>query len=132
MDSLLSWLSRFGASVPAGSPPNSGAAAEDFATRHLQAAGLRIVERNYRTRGGEIDIVAQDGDTLVFVEVRLRTNQRFGGAAASIGAEKQKRIVLAAKHYLVTHGEQNCRFDCVLMSRLSANTIEWIQGAFDI
>src|SRR5262245_30728777 len=58
LDSLLSWLSRFGASAPGKLPPNAGVAAEDFATRHLQAAGLKIVERNYRVRGGEIDIVA--------------------------------------------------------------------------
>ena len=83
----------------------SGAAAEDVALAHLQAAGLSLVTRNYRTPGrggGEIDLImrAPDG-TLVFVEVRARRGTDKGGAAASVGAIKQRRVVLAAQHYLM-------------------------------
>lgn len=107
-----------------------GAAAEELAARHLLARGLSIIERNYRIRGGEIDLIARDGSELVFVEVRLRTRADFGGAGASITPSKQRRLILAAQHYLQQHGEQNCRFDCVLLNALDANAIEWIQGAF--
>ena len=69
----------------------AGNAAEDLASAHLERAGLRILTRNYRVRGGEIDCIALDGNTLVFVEVRLRRNTRFGGAAASIDGRKQQR-----------------------------------------
>lgn len=108
-----------------------GNAAEELAARHLLAHGLRIVERNFRVRGGEIDLIAREGRTLVFVEVRLRTRADFGGAAASITGRKQQRIILAARHYLQTHGEQACRFDAVLLDALDAKAIEWIKGAFD-
>lgn len=107
-----------------------GAAAEELAARHLLARGLRIIERNYRIRGGEIDLIARDDRELVFVEVRLRTRADFGGAAASITPTKQRRLILAAQHYLQEHGEQDCRFDCVLLNALDANAIEWVQGAF--
>jgi putative endonuclease len=107
-----------------------GAAAEELAARHLLAHGLSIVERNFRVRGGEIDLIARDGKTLVFVEVRLRSRGDFGGAAASITAQKQQRVILAARHYLQAHGEQACRFDCMLFDALDAKSAEWIQGAF--
>lgn len=107
-----------------------GAAAEELAARHLLAQGLRIIERNFRVRGGEIDLIAKDGKTLVFVEVRLRSRGDFGGAAASITAQKQQRIILAARHYLQAHGEQSCRFDAILLDALDAKTVEWIKGAF--
>ena len=107
-----------------------GAAAEELAARYLLAQGLRIIERNFRVRGGEIDLIARDGRTLVFVEVRLRSRSDFGGAAASITAQKQQRIILAAPHYLQAHGEQPCRFDCVLLDALDAKTVEWLKGAF--
>lgn len=107
-----------------------GAAAEELAARHLLAHGLRIIERNFRVRGGEIDLIAQDGKTLVFIEVRLRSRADFGGAAGSITVRKQQRIILAARHYLQAHGEQACRFDCVLLDALDANAVEWLQGAF--
>lgn len=107
-----------------------GKAAEELAARHLLAHGLRIIERNFRVRGGEIDLIAREGRTLVFVEVRLRTRADFGGAGASITGKKQQRIILAARHYLQTHGEQACRFDAVLLDALDAKAIEWIKGAF--
>ena len=82
-----------------------GDAAEDASLRHLQAAGLKLLERNYRTPGrggGEIDLIlrARDG-TVVFVEVRQRASASHGGAAASVSAPKQRRIVFAARHYLM-------------------------------
>jgi putative endonuclease len=107
-----------------------GAAAEELAARHLLAQGLRIVERNFRVRGGEIDLIALDGQTLVFVEVRLRTHSGFGGAGASITPHKQQRIILAARHYLQAHGECACRFDCILLASLNADSVEWLKGAF--
>jgi len=109
-----------------------GQAAEDRALAHLQGAGLRLLERNYRTPGrggGEIDLVmrAPDG-TVVFVEVRSRASRAWGGAGASIGAAKQRRIVFAARHFLLRYGsEPACRFDAVLLEP----ALTWIQGAFD-
>ena len=110
-----------------------GAAAEDRALHHLQAAGLRLLERNYRTPGrggGEIDLVMQAGDgTVVFVEVRQRGGSGHGGAAASVGAAKQRRIVFAARHYLLRwRAPPPCRFDVVA---LEGGTVEWLQAAFD-
>jgi len=109
-----------------------GNAAEDLALAHLQAAGLRLLERNYRTPGrggGEIDLIVREpGGTVVFVEVRSRAGQAFGGAGASIGVAKQRRIVLAARHYLMRLGAlPPCRFDVVLVEA----SVQWIQGAFD-
>jgi len=111
----------------------AGNAAEALASAHLEQAGLRILTRNYRVRGGEIDCIALDGQTLVFVEVRLRRNARFGGAAASIDTRKQQRIIHAARCYLVRYprqAERPCRFDCVLLDSLDANQLEWIKDAF--
>ena len=108
-----------------------GADAEALAAQFLRGRGLRVTESNYRIRGGEIDLVCMDGEHTVFVEVRLRSNPAFGGAAASITTLKQRRIVLAARHWLMQHGERPCRFDCVLMDALDASRIEWIKNAFD-
>ena len=111
----------------------SGDAAEDRALAHLEAAGLRLVARNYRTPGrggGEIDLVMRERDgTLVFVEVRRRASAAFGGAAASVGAIKQRRIILAARHYLMRLGAPPpCRFDVV---GVQAGEIEWLKAAFE-
>ena len=105
-----------------------GARAEEQAARFLAGRGLKILARNYRCRGGEIDLVCRDGVTLVFVEVRLRTNRDFGGAAASITPAKQRRITLAANHYLAGKPLPACRFDAVL---LDGADIDWIRNAFD-
>jgi putative endonuclease len=104
-----------------------GAAAEELAARHLAKHGLRVVERNFRVRGGEIDLICRDDSSVVFVEVRFRRRSEYGGAAASITAAKQARIIMAARHWLVRHGEQPCRFDCVL---LDGEHIEWLRDAF--
>ena len=106
-----------------------GARAEEQAARFLAGRGLKILARNYRGRGGEIDLVCRDGATLVFVEVRLRTNRDFGGAAASIGPTKQRRLILAARHWLQRHGESPCRFDAVLVEGAEGR-IEWLRGVF--
>ena len=105
-----------------------GARAEEQAARFLAGRGLKILARNHRCRGGEIDLVCRDGATLVFVEVRLRTNRDFGGAAASITPAKQRRIALAANHYLAGKPLPACRFDAVL---LDGTRIDWIRNAFD-
>jgi len=110
-----------------------GNAAEDAALAHLLAAGLQLVERNYRTPGrggGEIDLVMREaGGTLVFVEVRARAGTTHGGAAASVGGVKQRRIVLAARHYLMRHrSPPPCRFDVVA---IDGDHIEWLKAAFD-
>jgi putative endonuclease len=111
-----------------------GDAAEAAALAHLQAAGLRLVARNYRTPGrggGEIDLIVRDprDGTLVFVEVRQRASRTHGGAGGSITGVKQRRIVFAARHYLMKLGSPPpCRFDVMLVE---PQGIEWIVAAFD-
>jgi putative endonuclease len=110
-----------------------GDAAEDDALQHLQDRGLQLVQRNYRTPGrggGEIDLImrAEDG-TCVFVEVRARSTTDHGGAGASVGHTKQRRIIFAARHYLLAlRTIPPCRFDVVLVEPTG---IEWLQAAFD-
>lgn len=110
-----------------------GDAAEDAALRHLQQAGLRLLERNYRTPGrggGEIDLIMREKDgTVVFVEVRRRASTTHGGAAASIGTGKQQRIILASRHYLMRHRTlPPCRFDVILLEN---GGVSWLRAAFD-
>ena len=110
-----------------------GDAAEDRALQHLQDRGLKLLQRNYRTPGrggGEIDLVMRDVDgTLVFVEVRRRGSANHGGAMASITNAKQRRIVFAARHYLLKlHITPPCRFDVVAVE---AEQLQWFKGAFD-
>ena len=110
-----------------------GDAAETLALAHLARAGLRLVVRNYRTPGrggGEVDLILRDTDgTLVFVEVRQRASNRFGGAAASVGAVKRRRIVFAARHFLMRlPAPPPCRFDVVAVDGAH---IEWLKAAFD-
>ena len=109
-----------------------GQSAEAQACADLQARGLRLVERNYRVRGGEIDLIMRAADgTLVFVEVRARSNAAaYGGAAGSVDARKRRRIVLAARHYLARLAEEPvCRFDVVT---LDGGRLEWLPGAFAV
>lgn len=111
---------------------DSGRRAEELAARFLERKGLRVLARNFRCRGGEIDLVCADGAALVFVEVRLRRHAGYGGAAASVTQAKQRRVILAARHYLAAHAaaERDCRFDCVLLDGLAAGGIEWVRDAF--
>ncbi len=116
-----------------------GDAAESLARAHLVRAGLTLVQANYRTPGrggGEVDLImnAPDG-TLVFVEVRQRKSGSHGGAGASIGLSKQRRIIFAARHYLMRFATPPpCRFDVVLVQGTSETpggvSIEWLQAAF--
>ena len=107
----------------------AGSAAEESAARFLERNGLAIVARNYRTRFGEIDLIAREGETLVFVEVRLRANDRCGGGAESIGARKRARIEAAARQYLaLIRREPPCRFDVVTLDH---GTPVWLRGAFE-
>ena len=119
--------------MSAGTPTPAQAAggdAEEAAARFLASHGLAILDRNFRTRFGEIDLVARDGATLVFVEVRLRrASERFGGAAASVDSRKRGRIVAAARQYLQRLGrEPACRFDVVT---LDGGAPQWLRAAFD-
>ena len=120
-------------------PPSTkalGDVAEGRALAHLEAAGLVLVRRNYRvargpsSRGGEVDLVMRERDgTLVFVEVRARRGTDHGGAAASVGWGKQRRVVYAARHYLLGLRElPPCRFDVVA---IDGERIEWLKAAFD-
>lgn len=111
----------------------AGDAAEDRALAHLQDNGLKLLARNYRTPGrggGEIDLVMREpGGTLVFVEVRQRASRSFGGAAASVSHFKQRRIIFAARHWLMRLPQQPpCRFDVV---SVEADKIDWLKAAFD-
>ncbi len=110
-----------------------GDAAEDRALQHLQAQGLKLLQRNYRTPGrggGEIDLIVQDADgTLVFVEVRQRGGQGHGGALASVTPVKQRRIVFAARYFLLKlRQEPPCRFDVVAVE---GDELHWYKAAFD-
>jgi putative endonuclease len=117
-----------------------GDAAEEAALAHLQRHGLRLVQRNFRTPGrggGEVDLIMREPDgTLVFVEVRQRASASRGGAGASITGVKQRRIVFAARHFLLRLGsEPPCRFDVVLLQGTQdpaqTSAIEWLRAAFD-
>jgi putative endonuclease len=110
--------------------PGSGQAAEDIAAAWLQRKGLRLIERNFRCKAGEIDLVLRDGASLVFAEVRYRSSGAFGGAAASVDAKKRQRIVTAARYYLMDKSDQPCRFDVVLLDRLAPDAVEWLRDAF--
>ena len=110
---------------------NAGLIAEKLAATFLMNHGLKMVVQNYHCRFGEIDLIMMDAKTLVFIEVRLRSNSQFGSAAASITPQKQQKLILTAQHYLQQHGERLCRFDAVLMSKVDLQHIEWVRNAFD-
>lgn len=113
-----------------------GDAAEARALAALRARGLQLVERNYRVArgpgapGGEVDLIMREADgTLVFVEVRSRADAAHGGAAASVGAAKRRRLVFAAQHFLLRLAVlPPCRFDVVA---IDGDRFEWLRGAFD-
>jgi putative endonuclease len=109
---------------------NLGQRAEAQAAQYLSKQGLKIVARNWRCRFGEIDLVARDGNMLVFIEVRARATTSHGGAAESISAAKRKKLTAAASLYLArTSSAVPCRFDAVLLD--GNDRIRWIRGAFD-
>ena len=116
-----------------------GHAWEDYAARTLKAAGLRILEQRYSCRLGEIDLIALDGQTLVFVEVKFRRSAAYGGAAETVTARKQQRIVNAARHFLMRHpglAQHAIRMDVIALappkrSGGDAPQLRWIRAAFD-
>jgi putative endonuclease len=108
----------------------AGARAEDLCAELLRRAGLRVLERNWRCRHGEIDLVAEEGATLVFAEVRYRSGGRFGGAAESVTVAKQARVIAAARLYLMRRPQADCRFDVLLLDALELTRIQWIRNAF--
>lgn len=106
-----------------------GQQAEDAALDFLRGQGLKLIERNYRCRFGEIDLVMRDAAVLVFVEVRMRRSRAFGGARESITSAKRSRLLAAARHYLHTQGAlPACRFDALLLN--GDGDIEWLRNAF--
>ena len=106
-----------------------GARAEDLCAELLRAAGLTLIERNWRCRLGEIDLIAEEGGTIVFAEVRMRGPGLFGGAAESVTAAKRARIVAAARLYLTRRPEAACRFDVFLVDGPPRH-VQWIRDAF--
>jgi len=111
-----------------------GDAVEAAARAYLLKAGLRDVARNANYRGGELDLVMQDRETLVFIEVRYRADARYGGGAASVDVRKRRRIVLAAQLFLAQHtafANAPCRFDVVEADGdINAPRLNWLRDAF--
>ena len=107
----------------------AGARAEDLCADLMRGCGLRILERNWQCRHGEIDLIAEEGATVVFAEVRLRNTRLFGGAEESVTAAKRARLLAAARLYLMRRPEANCRFDVLLVAGEPAR-IQWIRDAF--
>ena len=127
--------------MPTGSaaPRARGQRYEEAAERHLQQQGLQPVERNFNSRGGEIDLVMCEADTLVFVEVRFRKSDRFGSPVESITASKRQKLLRTAQLYLLAHPawrNRPCRFDVVAVRPgatapdNSGLQFEWIKNAF--
>ena len=114
---------------------DTGREAEVRAERILMREGLSPVARNYRCRGGEIDLVMHDGETLVFVEVRGRSNPRFGSPAETVTGAKQARLIRTAQVFLLAHPkftEWPCRFDVLALATAGREPrARWIQDAFD-
>ena len=126
------------AQIPAGADcpgqlrrKQTGDAWELKARRWLEGKGLRFVAANVRGRGGEIDLIMKDGQTIVFVEVRYRQSSRFGGAAASVTLAKQQKLLQTAHLWLARHNGSfdtvDCRFDVVAFT---GNAIDWLKNAF--
>lgn len=115
-------------------PTSIGQRAETEALAYLQAQGLRLIERNYRCRAGEIDLVMADGRGIVFVEVRYRASDRFGGALESVDARKRTRLAKAASHYLSCKQiDRPARFDVVALAPavgVPGLAVQWIKDAF--
>lgn len=109
---------------------------EQFASQELIKNNIKIVATNYLCKMGEIDIIARDKKDLVFIEVRYRKNERFGGSTSSVNLKKQKRVILAAQHYLQKHQLTNkiaCRFDVfAITGNLNQLEYNWIKAAFNV
>lgn len=110
-----------------------GAEAEKAAIKYLQKQGVRVLAKNVACRGGEVDVIAEHENVVIFVEIRLRSNTDFGGAGASITNAKQQRVRLAAQYWLTnegrTYAQRPCRFDALLFDSPTSDW-QWLQGAF--
>jgi len=103
---------------------------EAIAAKHLAQKGLMLLEQNYHSRFGEIDLIMRDQNTLVFIEVRQRSSNRLGGALASVDRRKQQKIILTAQHYLSKHpGDSPCRFDVIALDK--DHQIQWVKDSFN-
>jgi len=113
-----------------------GQAGESAAEEYLRRKGYRILERNLRSSVGELDLVAEDGPVLVFVEVKARSTDGFGGAIHAVHQRKQAKLIQLAAQYLARHhlNDRLCRFDVVVLqgSDAVASAIEHVQNAFDV
>jgi len=112
-----------------------GKDSESVAVRHLKKNGYKILQQNYRTKLGEIDIIAKDKHALVFVEVKARKSGRFGSPKWAVTPKKQRKISMVALYYLKATNQQNvkARFDVVTISSLQNNPrIEIIKNAFEL
>jgi len=112
---------------------STGKRSERQAEQFLRTHGLTMVKRNFRCKTGEIDLIMRDGATLVFVEVRHRSNRQFADGAESVDWHKQQKLIRTASHFLATHPRYNdcsCRFDVIAAN---ADDVEpqWYQNAFD-
>jgi putative endonuclease len=113
-----------------------GEAAERFAETFLNEKGLHLIAKNYRCKLGEIDLIMRDGEVIVFIEVRLRSNRFFASAAETVTHAKQQRLIRTADVYLQQHQQSNavrCRFDVIALDQSSRGNYhtEWIRNAFD-
>lgn len=122
---MTTWLSK-----------QLGAQTEELACHYLTQQGLRLITRNYRCKLGEIDLIMQDGEQLVFVEVRYRKQTAFGSSAESINYFKQQKLIKAASYYLQTHqlyNTQACRFDVIAVAKQTDSfKLEWLKNAFQV
>ena len=114
-------------------PPVQGRRAEDVALGFLEEEGLRLVARNYRCRGGEIDLIMDDGHCLVFVEVRYRRSARYGSALESVDVRKQSKLIRCASHYLSARRiDKAVRFDVIGIGLEAGKlAIQWVRDAFE-
>lgn len=114
-----------------------GRQAESLACEHLQRQGMRLLASNWRCRRGELDLVMLDGDTVVFVEVRCRRHQAWGGALESVDRQKRQRLAAAAEHFLQQEARWSrhpCRFDVIAVQPSAGDSpaqLNWIPNAFD-
>ncbi len=118
--------------TPFSTRSSKGRAAEELAYNHLRKNGLNLIDKNFHSRHGEVDLIMQHHDTLVFIEVRYRKNLDYGGAKESITPNKQQKIRKTALYYMQKKGREfNARFDVIAITGENKNlTIEWIQNAF--
>ncbi|MDH5407145.1 MAG: YraN family protein [Gammaproteobacteria bacterium] len=113
----------------------TGDEVETLACQYLQQQGLKTLNRNFHCPRGELDVIMEDGDTIVFVEVRYRSNPRFGSSAESVTKSKQDKLITSAMYYLQqnpTHRDRPSRFDVVAVSlQNNKPDIDWIKSAFN-